>query len=145
MNADSWDYDPRYLAGIVLFNRGDFFEAHEVWESLWLSAEVGEHRRFIQGLIQAAVALHHLETNNSRGAAKLFVTARDYMTAYPDFWLGLHHPRFWQLMEAFFAYHGLIERSGQSGETAPPPRPRIELAPEPSTWPDPTKYLDLED
>ena len=29
--------DPsRYLAGIVLFNRGDYFEAHEVLEHLWL-------------------------------------------------------------------------------------------------------------
>ena len=35
MDADT-PYDPRYLAGIVLFNRGDFFEAHEVWESLWM-------------------------------------------------------------------------------------------------------------
>ena len=28
-------YDPRYLVGIVHFNRGDYFEAHEVWEDLW--------------------------------------------------------------------------------------------------------------
>ena len=49
-------YDPRYLAGIVLFNRGDFFEAHEVWEQLWM--EPGEDKKFFQGLIQAAVALN---------------------------------------------------------------------------------------
>jgi hypothetical protein len=27
--------DPRYLAGVVLFNEQEFFEAHEVWEDLW--------------------------------------------------------------------------------------------------------------
>ena len=32
---DAPTYDPRYLAGILFFNRHDFFEAHEVWENLW--------------------------------------------------------------------------------------------------------------
>ena len=36
MNFMDTSYDPRYLAGIVLFNRGDYFEAHEVWEDLWM-------------------------------------------------------------------------------------------------------------
>ena len=37
------DYDPRYLAGIRLFNDHDFFEAHEVWEEYWteLAAPTG--------------------------------------------------------------------------------------------------------
>ena len=49
-------YEPRYLAGIVLFNRGDYFEAHDVWELLWQET-FGEDRPFYQGLIQAAVGL----------------------------------------------------------------------------------------
>ena len=49
-------HDPRYLAGIVLFNAQDFFEAHEVWEDLW-SETCGNEHRFYQGLIQAAVGL----------------------------------------------------------------------------------------
>ena len=46
-------YDPRYLAGVVLFNRGDFFEAHEAWEALWMDT-AGEEKKFIQGLIPSA-------------------------------------------------------------------------------------------
>ncbi|MDQ2870408.1 MAG: DUF309 domain-containing protein [Acidobacteriota bacterium] len=42
--------------GRELFNRGDFFEAHEVWEEAWL-AETGSTRRMLQGLIQIAAAL----------------------------------------------------------------------------------------
>src|SRR5437879_287850 len=38
METNAAPYDPRYLAGIVLFNRGDFFEAHEVWEALWMES-----------------------------------------------------------------------------------------------------------
>ncbi|WP_315854002.1 DUF309 domain-containing protein [Gemmata massiliana] len=26
--------DPRFLAGVELFNRREFFDAHEVWEDL---------------------------------------------------------------------------------------------------------------
>ena len=35
MSATAADYNPRYLAGILLFNARDFFEAHDVWEELW--------------------------------------------------------------------------------------------------------------
>ena len=37
-------YDPRYLAGILFFNEGDYFEAHEVWEDLWAESH-GDERR----------------------------------------------------------------------------------------------------
>src|SRR5262245_43977386 len=97
------DYEPRYLAGVVLFNRHDFFEAHEVWENLWLSADVGDDRRYVQGLIQAAVGLYHFSTGNLRGAKKLFGTARTYMEAYPAPHLGLDHAEFWRGMERCFA------------------------------------------
>jgi len=39
------------------FNRGDFYEAHELWERVWLDL-AGTERRWVQGLIQIAVALH---------------------------------------------------------------------------------------
>src|SRR5437868_2828922 len=74
-------YDPRYLAGIVLFNRGDFFEAHEAWEALWMDT-AGPDKRFYQGLIQAAVGLCHFCNGNVRGAAKLYHSSRDYMSRY---------------------------------------------------------------
>jgi predicted metal-dependent hydrolase len=80
MDTTQAQYDPRYLAGVVLFNRGDFFEAHEVWESIWM--EAGPDKKFYQGLIQAAVALCHFCNGNGRGAVKLFKSSRDYMSRY---------------------------------------------------------------
>ena len=65
--SQSAEYDPRYLLGIVHFNRGDYFEAHEVWEDLWHDT-AGPDRRFYQGLIQAAVAVYHAGNGNARGA-----------------------------------------------------------------------------
>ena len=53
--------------GIIFFNCGRFFEAHEAWEDLWRQ-ESGGRKLFYQGLVQAAVALHHLSKSNRVGA-----------------------------------------------------------------------------
>src|SRR5262245_1848115 len=53
--------------GIIFFNAGQFFEAHETWEEMWREQE-GDLRLFLQGLIQAAVGLHHLSHRNLIGA-----------------------------------------------------------------------------
>jgi predicted metal-dependent hydrolase len=92
------EYDPRYLAGIVEFNRGDYFEAHEVWEELWHDT-AGPDRRFYQGLIQAAVAVYHAVNGNARGARRLFHSGRRYMSAYPARHLGLDVGGFWNAIE----------------------------------------------
>ena len=57
----------RLVRGINFFNSGRYFEAHEVWEDLWRE-ESGPLRSFYQGLIQAAVGLHHLQRGNLLGA-----------------------------------------------------------------------------
>lgn len=75
------DYDERYTAGVALFNDCEFFEAHDIWEELWADYS-GPSRKFYQGLIQTAVALHHFGNGNLRGARKLLVSSRDYLQPY---------------------------------------------------------------
>lgn len=96
------EYDPRYLAGIDHFNRGEYFEAHEVWEDLWHDT-AGPDRRFYQGLIQAAVAVYHAGNGNARGARRLYHSGRRYMSAYPAGHLGLDVRAFWAALEAALA------------------------------------------
>ena len=69
--------------GIQLFNREAFFDAHEVWEDVWREAE-GAEKKFLQGLIQVAVALHHHSTGNLAGARSLLERACKNLTGYPD-------------------------------------------------------------
>ena len=95
-------YHPRYLAGIVLFNEQAFFEAHEVWEGLWLESS-GLERKFYQSLIQAAVGLCHFGNGNLRGALKLFNSSRAYMQPCGASFLGLDVIAFWEQMERCFA------------------------------------------
>ncbi len=81
-------YDPRYLQGIAYFNDREFFEAHEVWEELWMQCE-GDSRKFFQGLIQVAVCLHHFGNGNTRGTRKLFHSSTKYLQAYLPWHLGI--------------------------------------------------------
>jgi predicted metal-dependent hydrolase len=53
--------DVRYAAYFHHFNRGDFYEAHDVLESLWLEGGRGAPSAlFFQGLIQLAGGFVHL-------------------------------------------------------------------------------------
>jgi uncharacterized protein len=71
-----------YHRGILLFNAREFYDAHEVWEDVWRESE-GMQKRFLQGLIQAAVALHHHSTGNVVGACSLMERARKNLAACP--------------------------------------------------------------
>jgi hypothetical protein len=137
-------YDPRYLAGIVLFNRGDFFEAHEVWESLWMETH-GADRAFYQGLIQAAVGLCHFCNGNVRGAAKLYRSSRDYMARYESPHLGLDLHTFWNQMEACFAELLSADDPPRGTPIREELIPEIDLNPPPDTWPNPADFLEPEE
>jgi predicted metal-dependent hydrolase len=56
----------KYQQGIALFNQAEFFDAHEHLEDIWRAAPP-ENKKFLQGLIQAAVAFHHYSTGNRVG------------------------------------------------------------------------------
>jgi predicted metal-dependent hydrolase len=69
--------------GIRLFNDCEFFEAHEVLEDVWRAAPEPE-RKFLQGLIQVAVALHHHSQGNLVGCRSVLERARRNLGAYPE-------------------------------------------------------------
>ena len=78
----------RYLTGIELFNRGEFFDAHEVLEDVWRAAPEGE-RKFLQGIIQVAVALYHHGNGNSVGACSVLRRAFRNLSRYPEGYGGI--------------------------------------------------------
>jgi predicted metal-dependent hydrolase len=88
--------------GLVLFNAGRFFECHEVWEELWKRSS-GDERLFYQGLIQAAVAILHVERGNMRGAASIWAKARQKLEPLPSEHMGLALGEFRTSLQKFFA------------------------------------------
>jgi predicted metal-dependent hydrolase len=84
--------DPLFEEGIKFFNAGRYFEAHEVWEDLWRQTQ-GPLRLFYQGLIQAAVGLHHLNQGNWNGAQGQLRKSLSKLEAYPTEYSGIHNDR----------------------------------------------------
>ncbi|MAT69000.1 MAG: hypothetical protein CMJ58_05695 [Planctomycetaceae bacterium] len=107
MSADAGDdasyaTNELYQQGIAYFNDCEFFEAHEVWEELWTDYR-GPSRKFFQGLIQAAVALHHFGNGNLRGARKVYGTSRAYLESFKPHHIGLDLDKFLGEFDRCFA------------------------------------------
>jgi predicted metal-dependent hydrolase len=102
MSDDATSVETLYADGIRHFNACDFFEAHETWEELWTEYR-GPARRFYQGLIQAAVALHHFGNGNIRGAKKVYVSSLSYLDEYRPSYLGLNLDAFLEQYRQCFA------------------------------------------
>jgi predicted metal-dependent hydrolase len=64
-------------AGIEAYERGDFFEAHELLEPAWMGTDDPAERELVQGLIKLAAAFVHAARSNPLGVRKNLVGSRD--------------------------------------------------------------------
>src|SRR6266496_3485324 len=85
---DKPDFKKHFLEGVDHFNSRRFWEAHEAWETLWLSAE-SDLEQFLQGLIQVAAAYHHIQRGTYRGAPRLFAAGLKRLEPFPMLYCGL--------------------------------------------------------
>lgn len=70
------------------YESGAYFEAHEHWESVWLTASEPA-KKFLQGLIQVAAAFHHYRRGNCAGTASLLQAALRKLERYPEEYGGI--------------------------------------------------------
>ena len=82
-------HDAHYLGFFECFNRGLFYESHDVLEELWLPERRGPNDAFYKGLIQLAGAFVHLQKNRLRPAGALFKLARTNLEKYPSLYQDL--------------------------------------------------------
>jgi predicted metal-dependent hydrolase len=78
----SSEKDEKFERGLRHFNAREFFEAHEVWEEVWL-VEVEPEKTFLQGIIQIAAAFHHYRRGNSDGAEMLLAAGIVKIMRFP--------------------------------------------------------------
>ena len=104
MSLENQWHDPAtaIAEGRRLFNKGEYFEAHEVLEDAWRSA-TGETKQFLKGLIHAAVALHHYGRRNAHGARVKRLSSRDYLAPFQPVWAGINVEALLLEMEEFFS------------------------------------------
>jgi hypothetical protein len=64
-------YPVEYIAGIDLYNAGEFHAAHDAWEERWMGEVGRDEKLFLQAMIQSAVAFHHLEIGRPGAARRM--------------------------------------------------------------------------
>ncbi len=70
-------YPVEYIAGIDLYNAGEFHAAHDVWEERWMGEVSAREKLFLQAMIQSAVAFHHLEIGRPGAARQMYTRAKE--------------------------------------------------------------------
>jgi len=71
------------VAGLLEFNRRDFFEQHEYLELAW-NEESRAVREMYQGILQVGVAFLQIERGNWRGALKMFRRGLPRLRTLPE-------------------------------------------------------------
>lgn len=75
--------------GIKLFNSGKYHEAHEEFEFCWNQSLDEKEKKYFQGLVQCAAALHLLRKGNAFGANKVWNKAIDNLQGAPAQFQGI--------------------------------------------------------
>ena len=70
-----------YDSALAAYERGDFFEAHELLEPAWMGTDDLAERALHQGLIKLAAAFVHGVRGNPTGIAKNLAGAREHLAA----------------------------------------------------------------
>ncbi|HVE85981.1 MAG TPA: DUF309 domain-containing protein [Myxococcales bacterium] len=88
--------------GVALFNRQEFYEAHEVWEQVWVD-EIGDERLLLQGLIQVAAGFYKLQVGAPHGTVKLLERGLEKLRRFLGASLGVDLESFLPQVEAWRA------------------------------------------
>jgi hypothetical protein len=72
-----------FVAGVAAYERGDFFEAHELLEPAWMGTDEPAERNLHQGLIKLAAGYVHAVRGNPEGMLKNLRGARERLDAIP--------------------------------------------------------------
>jgi len=70
-------YPVEYIAGIDLYNAGEFHAAHDAWEERWMGPVDRDEKLFLQAMIQSAVAFHHLQIGRPGAARQMYLAAKE--------------------------------------------------------------------
>jgi hypothetical protein len=83
-------YPVEYLAGIDLYNAGEFHAAHDAWEERWMGPVDSQEKLFLQAMIQSAVAFHHLQIGRPGAARRMYLAAKEkFATLSVDIFMSL--------------------------------------------------------
>jgi uncharacterized protein len=118
-NPEDWRACREYLYGIDLFNHGYYWEAHEVWEGLWVACgRRGPTATYLQALISLAAAGLKARSQSARGmranagkAVRLLESVASHAGSHRTRYMGLD-------IRALADFAGTISKTLQTTGTA---------------------------
>jgi uncharacterized protein len=103
--------------GLHCYKSGEYFLAHEHWESVWLRCDEPE-KTFLQALIQITAAFHHLQRKNAKGTASLLRGALRRLESFPAVYGGIEVEA---VRESVRAWLSALDRGEPSRKLPIPP------------------------
>ena len=125
-SVEAGPHDPHFAGYIRCFNEQNFYEAHDVLESLWLQDRNGPDSDFFKGLIQFAGAFVHLKKKRLRPAWKLFRLCTIYLAKYPSPHLALDVANVLRLAKRWGEAAQALGREGDLLAEQTPPKLRLQ-------------------
>jgi uncharacterized protein len=102
---------PSAIAGIDLYNRKEYFEAHEELEIAWRD-ETGPIRDLYHGILQVGLGYYHIMRGNYKGAVKMFQRCSRWLDPFPEECRGVNVD---QLKQDYRRVEELLLRLGPTG------------------------------
>lgn len=118
-----------FLRGIEEFNRRDFFECHDTWEHIWQET-TGADKRFLQGIIHAAVGLYHFSNGRWKGARSQLEKCTTKLATYLPTYRGINVERLIATFKNDFI--PAIDKAANGEKITPPTFPTLELTSKPN-------------
>ena len=126
-SVEAGPHDPHFAGYIRCFNEQNFYEAHDVLESLWLQDRNGPDSDFFKGLIQFAGAFVHLKKKRLRPAWKLFRLCTIYLAKYPSPHLALDVANVLRLAKRWGEAAQILGSEGDLLAEQSPPTLRLQI------------------
>jgi predicted metal-dependent hydrolase len=79
----SGELSEKGIEGLIAFNKGKYFEAHELLEEAWMEDQTSA-RDLYRAILQVAVGYYQVERGNYRGAMKMFMRLRQWLIPLPS-------------------------------------------------------------
>ena len=99
MNEESTkSYHESLFIALNLFNKHEWYEAHDTFEEIWNSVD-GDERQVIQGILQVSVSQFHLSKGNLNGATILLGEGLGRIKSRTKINLGIDLELFCQCLE----------------------------------------------
>ena len=105
VTSENWRNAEAYFQGIVFFNNQFYWEAHEVWEGVWMNCPPNSREKYLlQGLIQMTNAALKASTGRTVSARKLIKLSEDLLEeafrGAEDIIMGIAQQNLWNILKA---------------------------------------------